>query len=222
MANGMMKGVGERQQELLLLLHRDKSGLTVDVLADRLSITATAVRQHLAALTRDGYVRQQALRKTAGRPGYIYALTPAADDLFPKQYSWFSSMMLHALRQQLGSPGLESFLRQLAVSIATGLDTRVQGMPAPERVAELVKIMNELGYDARAVSSPDAPARIVATNCVYHDLAKDFPEVCHFDYELMEKLTGSPVRHPECMVRGGKVCCFVLEKAPAKAGKQKR
>lgn len=218
----VVKGVGERQQKLLLLLQRDKSGLTVDELAERLSITRTAVRQHLVALTRDGYVDQQALRKTAGRPGYVYVLTLAGDDLFPKQYSWFSSAMLHELRREHGSAGLALFLRRLASSVASGLDARVQGLSPAERVAELAKIMNELGYDARAVSSTNALAQIVATNCVYHDLAKEFPEVCHFDYELMEKLTGSPVRHPECMVRGGKVCCFVLEKAPAKAGKQKR
>lgn len=220
-AHMVVKGVGERQKELLLLMQRDKSGLTVDVLAERLSITRTAVRQHLAALARDGYVSQQALRKTAGRPGHVYALTPAGDDLFPKQYSWFSAMMLNALREQLGSPGLESFLRRLAASVASDLDARVQGMSASERVAELAKIMNELGYDARAVSSPDAPARIVATNCVYHNLAKAFPEVCHFDYELIEKLTGSRVQHPECMVRGGTVCCFVLETVPAKMNKHK-
>ncbi|HSN39389.1 MAG TPA: HTH domain-containing protein [Burkholderiales bacterium] len=217
----VLKGVGERRKELLLLMQRDKAGLTVDVLAERLSITRTAVRQHLAALARDGYVSQQALRKTAGRPGHVYALTPAGDDLFPKQYSWFSAMMLNALRQQLGSRGLESFLRQLAASVASDLDARVKGRSDSEKVAELVKIMNELGYDSHTVSPPDAFAQIVATNCVYHHLAQAFPEVCHFDYELMEKLTGSRVRHPECMVRGGKVCSFLLEKVSERTNEHK-
>ena len=217
-----VKGVGERQEELLLLLQRDKSGLTVDELAERLSITRTAVRQHLAVLMRDGYVDQQSLRKTAGRPGYVYMLTHAGDDLFPKQYSWFSSVMLTELRRELGSAGLALFLRRLASSVASGLDARVRGMSPAERVMALAQIMNELGYDARAISAPGAPAEIVATNCVYHDLARDFPEVCHFDYELVEKLTESQVRHPECMVRGGKVCRFVLEKIPVKAQKRKQ
>lgn len=213
----VVKGVGERQQKLLLLLQREKSGLTVDELAERLAITRTAVRQHLAALTRDDYVRQQDLRKTAGRPGYVYVLTPAGDDLFPKQYSWFSSIMLNALRQELGSAGLASFLRRLASSVAASLEARVQGMSPAERVKALAQIMNEMGYDASDVSLPNAPAQIVATNCVYHDLAREFPEVCHFDYELAEKLTGGQVTHPECMVRGGKACRFVLENVPAKA-----
>lgn len=212
----VVKGVGERQQKLLLLLQRDKSGLTVDELAERLSITRTAVRQHLAVLTRDGYVDQQTLRKTAGRPGHVYVLTLAGDALFPKQYSWFSSAMLHELRREHGSAGLALFLRRLASSVASGLDARVRGLSPAERVAALAQLMNELGYDARAVSAPGAPDEIVATNCVFHDLARDFPEVCHFDYELAEKLTATQVRHPECMVRGGKVCRFVLEKIPVK------
>lgn len=205
-----VRNVSERQQQLLRLLQQEKPGLTVDQIAAGLAITRNAVRQHLAALERDGYVRKAELRKTAGRPSIAYVLTRAGDELFPKQYSWFSSAVLGALRRERGSEALALFLRKIASSIAAGLESRVAGKAPEERVAALVQIMNELGYDARTVQAKGAPATVVATNCVYHDLAREYREVCEFDYELMEKLTGRSVDHPECMVRGGNVCRFHL------------
>lgn len=208
-----MQSVSERQEALLRLLLREKPGLTVDQLAVRLAITRNAVRQHLAALERDGYVRKAELRRTAGRPSTAYVLTPAGDELFPKQYSWFSSALLGALREERGSEALALFLRKIASSVAAGLDSRVTGKTPEERVVELVRIMNELGYDARIVQARGASATVVATNCVYHNLAEEFREVCEFDYQLMEKLTGRGVDHSECMVRGGNVCRFLLKPA---------
>ncbi|MBI2313771.1 MAG: winged helix-turn-helix transcriptional regulator [Betaproteobacteria bacterium] len=217
-----MKGVSERQQGLLQQLQRDKGGLTVDELAERLGITRTAVRQHLAALERDGYVSRETVRKAAGRPGNVYALTAAGDSLFPKQYNWFSGLLLKALREERGSEGLQKLLRSLADRVVSDLEAQLAGLSTPERIQMLARIMNDMGYDARVTSQTASRVEVVASNCVYHQLAAEFPEVCHFDYRLMERLTGAPaVEHPECMVRGGHVCHFILP-VPSPAGKKRR
>jgi len=215
-------GFGERQQLLLRLLQQEKAGLTVDQLTERLQVTRTAVRQHLAALERDGYVHKQGLRLTGGRPGYVYTLTAAGHELFPKQYSWFSSLMLAALRRQGGSEGLTALMRQLAAGVATDLAGRMAGKTSPEQIHELERLLNEMGYNAHVDSPPDvSPTTVVATHCVYHALAAEFPEVCHFDLELMGRLTGARIQHAECMVRGGQVCRFLLEAAtPAAPGEE--
>lgn len=203
--------LGERQQAMLRLLQQQKEGLTIEGLVASLAITRTAVRQHLATLERDGYVRKEGLRTSGGRPGYVYSLTPAGNELFPKQYSWFSALVLERLRAQLGHEGLAVFMRQLAADVAAGLAPRLQGQSPDGRIDELIRIMNELGYDARRLGG--APPGLVASNCVYHHLAQLFPEVCEFDLGLMESLTGTRARHPECMLRGGHVCRFLLEPA---------
>lgn len=204
-----VEALGERQQAMLRLLQRDKDGLTVEDLVTRLAITRTAVRQHLAALERDGYVRKEGLRVTGGRPGLVYVLTPAGNELFPKQYSWFSALVLARLRERLGPGGLAAFMRELAAEVASGLGTRIEGKEPRERIEEVARIMNDLGYDARVVADGATPS-IVASNCVYHHLAEEFPEVCEFDLGLLENLTGRRAEHPECMLRGGRVCRFPL------------
>jgi DeoR family suf operon transcriptional repressor len=214
----LARRVGDRQQRLLRLLQQEKSGLTVDELAARLAVTPTAVRQHLAALERDGYVRMQELRKTAGRPGFVYVLTAEGDALFPKQYAWFSSVLIQALRAKVGSEGLASLMRGLGGEIADSMAARLAGKTEDEQLALLIEVMNELGYDARLTTTLNAQPEVVATNCVYHALAREFPEVCHFDYELMERLTGKQVTHTECMVRGGRACRFQFDPPKKKEG----
>jgi predicted ArsR family transcriptional regulator len=67
----------------------------------------------------------------------------------------------------------------------------------------------ELGYESAPIdpANEKLPA-IEATNCVFHSLARRYPEVCFFDLAMMTEVVGSDVVHDECMVRGGNVCRF--------------
>ncbi|HET8631769.1 MAG TPA: ArsR family transcriptional regulator, partial [Thermomicrobiales bacterium] len=75
---------GSTRGRVLALLRR--ASRTVDELARALGLTDNAVRAHLATLERDGLVRQEGLRRGAGKPAYAYDLTPAAERLFPSAY----------------------------------------------------------------------------------------------------------------------------------------
>ncbi len=64
----MLEGLGRTQQDLLHALLLQPAGMSIDDLAQALTITRTAVRQHLAALERDGLVKRGATRPTGRRP----------------------------------------------------------------------------------------------------------------------------------------------------------
>ena len=98
----MMAVTGTSQQEVLSGLLERKSGATLDELVSAVGLSRTAVNQHLIALERDGYVRKAAPRKTGGRPQHIYVLTEEGTNLFPKQYSWFSKLLIETLRERVG------------------------------------------------------------------------------------------------------------------------
>ncbi len=50
---------------------------------------------------------------TGGRPGQSYRLTAWGIDLFSKQYSWLSEILLTTLNGQLGSEGLQDLMSLL-------------------------------------------------------------------------------------------------------------
>jgi DeoR family suf operon transcriptional repressor len=206
-------GTQDTQQRLLSQLLECKTGLTVDELTVRLDISRTAVKQHLAALEAAGYVTSSSSRKTGGRPSRVYVLTDAGVDNFPKKYSWFSRVLFESLRAKIGADDFAQFMFDLGVEMSASAIPRLVGRTRLERVAEIVKIMNETGFVARTISPEegDALPRIECKNCVYHDLSKEYTEVCRFDIGFISGLMGSEVEHQECMQRGGQACRFRLK-----------
>jgi DeoR family suf operon transcriptional repressor len=102
----------------------------------------------------------------------------------------------------MGFQGMGKALgRQVASRLAGVKDKR-------ERIRALAGIMRELGYESGTIDPEEKWPAIEATNCVFHSLAKSYPEVCHFDLAMMSEVIGCSVVHDECMVRGGHVCRF--------------
>jgi DeoR family suf operon transcriptional repressor len=205
-----MTTMGNSQQLVLGQLLERKLGATVDELVTSVGLSRTAVNQHLIALERDGFVRKAEPRKTAGRPQQIYVLTEQGTNLFPKQYSWFSKLLIQTLREEFGEEQASRYMYNLGVKKSASLIPRLVGKNRAERIDEIVKIMNETGFVARTVSpaGPDKIARVECKNCVYHDLSKDYPEVCRFDIGFLSGLMGAEVEHQSCMQRGGDSCRF--------------
>lgn len=198
------------QQEILNQLLERKEGATLEELIAAVGLSRTAVNQHLMALERDGYVQKAAPRKTGGRPQNVYVLTEAGMNLFPKQYSWFSKLLIQTLRQEIGEERMSKYMYDLGVRLSGNLIPRLIGKNRAERIAEMVKIMNETGFVARAIppEGSDKLPRVECKNCVYHDLSKDYPEVCRFDIGFLSGLMGAEVEHQACVQRGGDACRF--------------
>lgn len=205
----MLHTLGQRRQEVLTLLLENRPGLTVDSIAKMVEITKTAIHQHITSLERDGYIAKHLLTKTAGRPGRVYILTDKGIHLFPKQYAWFSGLLLDRLRERLGSEDLDLFMYDSGKNLADGLKSRVEGKETTGQIEEIVRIMGELGYEAALEENSAIELPVIsARNCIFHDIAKSHPEVCTLDIALLSSLTGKKVEQVECVIRGGQACRF--------------
>src|ERR1051325_11278587 len=89
-----MASPGNSQQAVLDHLLQQKAGATLEELVAAVGLSRTAVNQHLVSLEKSGHVQKAAPRKTGGRPQHVYVLTELGANLFPKQYSWFSKMLI--------------------------------------------------------------------------------------------------------------------------------
>src|SRR5208283_4552500 len=117
--------------------------------------------------------------KTGGRPQQVYILTDTGVAVFPKQYSWFARVLFQTLRSKIGDDDLAQFMFDLGVDMSAAALPRIAGK-----------------------------TRLECQNCVYHDLSRDYPEVCRFDIGFITGLMGADVEHEECMQRGGQTCRF--------------
>jgi predicted ArsR family transcriptional regulator len=203
-----VKARGGTQGSLLRELLRSKAGLTIDALAVRLEISRNAVRQHLLSAERDGLVTRRAAKRAVGRPEHVYILTAAGAELFPRQYSWMSELLLQSLQRETGPAKLERRLGEMGRETGAGLKAQLPGAPGSKtQLAALAKAMTGMGYDAAAVTSGGKTV-IEAHNCVFHKLAVQYPQVCRFDTALLESSTGCGVEHRACMAKGGDACRF--------------
>lgn len=204
----MLDILGDRQKQLLEMLLRNKSGLTVEELSKGLHITRNAVRQHLAALEGDQLIELGPTRPSGGRPQQLYTLTERGKEVFPRHYSWFAQLVIEGIRREHGAAGLEERLAAIGSSVAVQLRAQNPGLEGREqKVERLAAVMDQLGYNAKATAAGKTPV-IEADNCVFHELAVKIPEICKFDLAMMGAFAGSPVEHQECMARGSNVCRF--------------
>jgi len=207
----MLSGLGLSQRKILAGLLKSQEGMTIDDFVNDLKITRTAVNQHINSLEKAGFLKKYKLMKTGGRPGQTYVLSDKGIHLFPKQYAWFSGLLLKNLKDKLGSDGLADVLRDLGEQVAGLHSDRVHGTTPTEKLIEIAAVMKELGYESNV--NPVEEDIISACNCVYHDLAAEIPEVCSFDLALLSAMSGRKVEHLECMVRGGHKCQFKIKEA---------
>ena len=209
MKTSTINAFGERQRQLLTLLLENKAGLTGDDLVGHLKISRTAVHQHLTALERDGYVEKHTRTSSGGRPGFGWCLSESGVHLFPKQYALFSDLLIHSLKDKLGSEELVSLFRTLGEGLARDYKPQLQGKTLAEQIDRVAEMMTELGYQAKSAPDPQAELPLIdARNCVYHHLAREHKEVCELDLALLGSLLESDIEHIECMVRGGEACRF--------------
>ncbi|MBD0682716.1 helix-turn-helix transcriptional regulator [Pseudomonas sp. PSB11] len=200
----MLQGLGRTQQDLLNALLHKAGGMSIDELAEHLAVTRTAIRQHLAALERDGLVARGETRPTGRRPEQLYQLTDHAREQFPRQYQLLASALIDEVADIIGPEALATLMRNLGRKLA--LDREQQVVDE----TKIVQHMNQAGYEAEVFFRSSGDQEIVAHNCVFHRLAAAHPVVCELDLALIGALGGAEVDHTECMVRGGNVCRFKL------------
>ncbi|VVP81672.1 hypothetical protein PS918_02358 [Pseudomonas fluorescens] len=208
----MLEGLGRTQQDLLNALLHQAGGMSIDELAEHLAVTRTAIRQHLAALERDGLVLRGDTRPTGRRPEQLYRLTEHAREQFPRQYQLLASALIDEVAEIIGPEALATLMRSLGRKLARDRERQVVDE------VKIVEHMNQAGYEAEVFFRSSGDAQIVAHNCVFHRLAAAHPVVCELDLALIGTLGGGEVEHSECMVRGGHVCRFKLRPVePAQA-----
>jgi predicted ArsR family transcriptional regulator len=201
----MLEPIGPTQRVLLSALLHNKGGMTVDALAVEMDVSRNAVRQHLAALEKLGWVEKGARQPSGGRPEQLYVLTAAGFEIFPRQYAWLAELLVGAVAGSSGDP--TETLEMLGASVGASVGAGIAAAAPEARVASVANKMVELGYEAKVAPDSDGLA-IEAQNCVFHKLAMASPNICAFDLAMLRASTGADVDHTACMANGAAKCCF--------------
>ncbi|MGZ3707198.1 MAG: helix-turn-helix transcriptional regulator [Bdellovibrionota bacterium] len=210
-----MQGLHDNQKKILEILLHEPEGSTLDELALKLSLSKTAAKEHLLKIEALGYLEHQDSRGSVGHPRRRYLLSSVGREAFPRQYSWLSNVLLELLSEDLGADVVSGIMKKLAKKVSHSMADRFQKKENfADLLAEINAVMNELGYRSSIRQSDLRKGAVLeATNCVYHSVAKDHPELCKFDVHFLEQATGGmSVKLESCIARGGAVCRFCIRK----------
>jgi DeoR family suf operon transcriptional repressor len=210
-----LHGLHEKQKKILDYLLERTDGATLNDLALHLGVTNTAAKEHLLKIENLGLLIFKDRSGSVGRPRRFYFLSEAGAESFPRQYSWLSSLLLEFISRTSGPSKTAAMMEQLAERVESSMSLRFQKTSSiSDRLSEITKALNELGYRAQLKQSDLRKGAIIeATNCVYHTVAKSYPELCNFDINFIKSASGGlAVKLESCIAKGGKVCRFCINK----------
>jgi predicted ArsR family transcriptional regulator len=194
-----------------ILLHLRRIGAaSPDTIASAVGASRSGVAQQLRALEGAGLVTKTAVRHGVGRPRHLYDVTPDAQGLFPSNYEGLAAGLIAAILELGGDPLLDDVMaarsRQAGAALRGGLEAALPAdAPLVERVRELARLQDRLGYLAEA-QVDDGAIRLVQHNCAVHDIASANDAACRAELEMFRGLLGKGVER-ECHIMGGDRCC---------------
>lgn len=201
--------VKPRHRALLdALKHRGRA--TVPDLAGDLDLNVETVRDHLRTLESEGLLRRDGTRPQGpGRPEILFALTPAAEVLFPRR----EGEVLKALTRYLVAHGQVRLLRAFLTEYVThqgGGRARVAGLSGARRTREVVRILDEMGF-MPVLEERGTSLRLC--HCPLRDLvaATDLP--CHEEIGFLKDLLGVPLKRVAHMPDGDSCCAYQVGKS---------
>jgi predicted ArsR family transcriptional regulator len=188
---------------------RRRGAASATDLARSFGLSPNAVRQQLMVLERDGLVAETPVRRGPTKPTYEFSLTADAEKLFPQGYDKMLTAVLHELRSQFGTAGVERVFDGLSRRAIERARRSVNAADPEQRVAQLTEMLRKSGVVAE-YSLIDGGFALHEHNCPYSNAAKEHPEVCQVIHHVIDETIGGEHAQTESLARGGKECRFEL------------
>jgi predicted ArsR family transcriptional regulator len=179
-------------------------------LAERLGLSAAAIRRHLDALVADGLLAEGQARPSAsrgrGRPARVYALTDAGRAAFPHGYDDLATTALRYLDETGGPAAVQAFAEHRANALADLLRPRVlAGADLAGRSEALADALSANGY-AATTETAGAGVQVCQHHCPVAHVAAQFPQLCEAETRAFEQVLGTYVQRLATIAHGDGVC----------------
>ncbi|GBC85557.1 hypothetical protein HRbin11_02007 [bacterium HR11] len=204
-----MGGFSDLQRSILRLI-KQTGPRTLHEMAERLGVTVEAVRQQTLRLEREGWVQRQVQRRPTpkgGRPSYRYSLTPAGEELFPKDYDDLAVEIIDRVAGLFGPEGLHRVLTDMVETRVRWWEPRLRGMSLEERLAALTAIYQD-GDPYMRLERDERGYYLVEQNCPFLNVALRRPVLCSVTVSTLTRLLGARVIREERFQRGDGRCVF--------------
>jgi len=180
-------------------------------LAERLHLSAMAVRLHLYALQAERLVAYEEEPRPLGRPAKLWSLTPAADHMFPEGYAELTLSLLGSIGKAFGKAGLDRLLAiRTRHQITAYREKMTSAKSLGQRLKALAAIRTDEGYMADVKREPGGAFLLVENHCPICAAAAACTGLCAKELEVFQSVLGedASITRTEHIVAGARRCAY--------------
>jgi predicted ArsR family transcriptional regulator len=208
-----MPSIVETSDEVLVDLLRTKGSLGVAELGDAMGVTATAVRQRLTRLLRQGDIDRTTERISRGRPVHRYCLTDKGRRRAGANFADLAIALWQEIRGIKDPEIRRGLLGRVSGRLATLYAGQIHGSSLDERMEALAEVFRQRQIPFEVERGNDLPV-LRAAACPYPDLAEQDRSVCSLERMMFSELLGENVRLSNCRLDGHSCCTFEASAKP--------
>ena len=205
------KGGNARTRRTIVHLLKQEGPMDAAQLAERLRLSAMAVRLHLYALQAEHLVTHEVQPRPVGRPAKLWQLTPAADHLFPEAYAELTLSLLGSIGKAFGKAGLDRLLAIRTRNQIAAYRKRITGAESlRQRLKTLAAIRTDEGYMADVKREPGGTCLLVENHCPICAAATACTGLCAKELEVFQSVLGDDVvvTRTEHIMAGARRCAY--------------
>ncbi|AVX03890.1 helix-turn-helix transcriptional regulator [Maritalea myrionectae] len=210
-----MKHSEDKTIERLLYLLKSRGGQTAVSLAEAVSTTPVAVRQHMEKLLDQGLVMGEDRRESVGRPKKYWKLTEKGHSRFPDRHSDLTMELLGSIQDIYGQEGIDKLISVRERKAFDLYRDKVAAQPTLQgKVEALADLREREGYmtevepcdDGYFLHENHCPICVAATTC---------QGFCRSELNLFRDVLGDDVRvaRESHIVSGARRCTYRIVEA---------
>ncbi len=195
----------------------DHGPSTAAALADRLELTAAAVRRHLDQLADDGLLEARDQRPSGargrGRPARVFALTPAGRDGFDNSYDDLAVQALRFLSETGGDEAVRAFADRRVAFVEERFADVAAAEPELSPAQVLAQVFTDEGYAASVRELP-LGEQLCQQHCPVAHVAHEFPQLCEAETAAISRVLDHHVQRLATIAHGDEVCTTCIPHTP--------
>lgn len=212
--------------EALIELLRVENTLGIGAIAERMGVTATAVRQRLDRLMRAGLVGRTTVSdglaaagvpvsgRLRGRPSHVYSLTEKGRRTGGDNFRDLALVLWREIRSVREPAVRQGLISRIGAAMAGMYRQEVSGATPRQRLESTARILQErrisCGVDASTGPASGGLSVLTSYACPYPELAEQDRGICAAERLMLQELVGSAVQLSECRLDGAPCCRFTV------------
>ena len=200
----------ETADRSVLDLIRRHGPMTVADLAERLAVTATAVRNRLTRLVGAGMVERRAEHHGRGRPRHTYQASVEAHKQLGQNYADLAVVLWDEMMTTVEDRKLRRLLfGRITNRLAELYRAQMTGDEWEGRLVQLGAILHDRGIETEVTRGDGSSMPVLKQHsCPYYELAEVDRAVCAMERKMFEKVLGRGLRISQCRLDGHRSCDF--------------